>query len=136
MNCVQQGSRVVEQCLRCSALQGTDEVIHKDLQELVELLEALGEFLGSPVRWVLQLVHSQDIINVHCEILKGVGWQGGLPSEGLAHIPCCFSGSTEVGWAEGPTHLNGAGNHNLDWVVIRLLRQNIAEVELFSLGDH
>jgi len=49
------------------------------------------------------------------------------------YIPGCLSGSTEVGRAVFPAHLEGAGDHQLDWFIIRLAWQDIAEVELFFL---
>lgn len=82
-----------------------------------------------------QIMHASDIGARHCDLLKGVGSKFCF-QQGCTDVAGCFCCGTEVRRTEGPAHLQRTGDYYHDWVTLILAWEHIAEIVLFTFGDH
>jgi len=135
VDAMEEGPGVVEKDLGVGALDSPSKIINIHFQEVVEVIKVLGELIGGPQVGVLQLLEQCNVIATHGDIFKWVWGELWLLEEGGSHISGSFTGCTEVSRAVFPSHLKGAGHHDLDGVCSIVAWEDITEVE-FILVRH
>lgn len=101
-------------------LEVGDEVIHVNFKEVGQadrVLDRQVELLKKVHGRVQEgmLVEGQGLCIVggqgHGDGLQWVAWESRVLGVVGSDVPGSFCGSTEVGWAVSPTHLQGSGYH-------------------------
>ncbi len=81
---MEKGPRVVQEGLGVRALEGCNEIVNMNFQEVLELPEPFGELGRVPFRWVLDVKEAEILSHIHGGLLKWVGGSWGFWQSVLA----------------------------------------------------